>query len=90
MVVSSRGLHLPCSSQESEDQRTTILERHVRSFRVEKLGIFDASLRFGQQEAIPLGIEYVDPDNLWNPVRVNLLHASVRQILEAILAHGKG
>lgn len=90
MVVSSRGLHLPCSSQESEDQRTTILERHVRSFRVEKLGIFDASLRLGQQEAIPLGIEYVDPENLRGPIRINLLHASVRQILEAILAHGKG
>lgn len=67
-----------------------VLAKPVSSFNVESLPMIDAVLQLGQQEKVPLGIEYVTLEALQKPVTINLHPTTVGKALRAILPKGSG
>ena len=62
----------------------------VESFRANGVAMLEALLKLGQQEHLPLGIDYVNLDAVEAPVRVSLEHATVAEILDAIVRQDPG
>lgn len=71
-------------------QAPAILSRRVPSFSVEGLCRVDALLVLGQQEQLPLGIEYVDRDALEQPLTRHFQEATLGEIIRAILGGRDG
>ncbi len=71
-------------------QSPPILAKRVRSLNVRGLCVVDALLRLGQQEHIPLGIEYLAPEALEKPIAGDFHNTTVGGILEGLLGGGKG
>jgi hypothetical protein len=57
---------------------------------VERLCLLDALLQLGQEEGVPLGIEYVDREALEKPLSVKLDETTVGEIVEGLLGQNKG
>ncbi|HEY6273051.1 MAG TPA: hypothetical protein VIX19_13810 [Terriglobales bacterium] len=64
--------------------------RLVPSFDVNGGGLVEALLRLGEQERVPMGIEYVDADALEKPVKISLRQVTVAQALDALLPQESG
>jgi hypothetical protein len=71
-------------------QSPTIPSREVASFNVRGLCLVDALLALGQQEQVPLGIEYVGRDALEKPITEDFHSTTVGKIVEVLLGGGKG
>lgn len=67
-----------------------VLAKHVSSFNVENLSIIDGVLQLGQQEKVPLGIEYVTLEALQRPVSIRLHRTTFGDAIKAILGKGSG
>lgn len=66
------------------------LQREVPSFVFDRLPAIDAVLLLGQQEGIPLGIEYLSCEAIERPMTLRMGRARVEEILEALLPREKG
>jgi hypothetical protein len=83
------GCWAAASAQETP-QTAARLAAPVSSFKVERMTVIDAVMRLGQQEHIPLGIEYANPDDLRKVITVDLRRTTIGQALSAVLPKGKG
>jgi hypothetical protein len=57
---------------------------------VEGLCLLDALLQLGQEERIPLGIEYVDREALEKPINVKMDETTVGEVMERLLGQDRG
>ena len=71
-------------------QPTPILAKWVSSLKVQDLSLVDALLRLGQQERIPLGIEYVSREALEKPISEDFHNTTVGEIVQVLLGGGRG
>jgi hypothetical protein len=81
-------LHSVQQVQQS-DQPTGIAKMRVRVFDF-RGSMLDALLQVGRQEHLPLGIEYLDPNDLDEPISVQLHGTSVGAVVNAILNQRRG
>jgi hypothetical protein len=56
---------------------------------VERQCLLDTLLQLGQQEGVPLGIEYIDREALEKPISVKLDGATVGEITRVLLAQDR-
>jgi hypothetical protein len=68
----------------------TILNRKVPSFRVQDSTVLDAVLSLGEQENLPLGIEYVGPELFGKVKSRDFKNRTVGEILRGLLPRSKG
>lgn len=68
----------------------SVTSRTVGQFNAEGSTLFDAVLLLGQEQHIPLGIEYIDEEALQRPITVKVGAATVGQVLGAILKQEPG
>jgi len=68
----------------------TILSKRVASFSVRGACLIDALLTLGQQERIPLGIEYVSREALEKPISKDFQNTTVGEIVQVLLGGGRG
>jgi len=71
-------------------QPPTILSKPVAAFSVRGVCLIDSLLTLGQQEQIPLGIEYVSREALEKPIGKEFHNTTVGEIVQALLGGGKG
>ncbi len=69
---------------------TSLLQKPVASFKLERASLLDALLSLGQQEHIPLGIEYVNLQDLERQVSVQVASTTVGSAVKAILGNFTG
>jgi hypothetical protein len=69
---------------------SALLSKPVTSFTAQGLSLVDALLQLGQQEEIPLGIEYVDRESQETPTIVKMEKTTVGAILEKLVAQERG
>lgn len=62
----------------------------IKSFRIRGVPLIDALLGLGQEQRVPLSIEYIDLKAVSDPISVDIGPASVGQILDAILQYDPG
>ena len=72
------------------EQGSALLSKPVTSFTVQGLCLVEALLQLGQQEDIPLGIEYVDRESLEKPISVKMDETTAGGILEKLLGQEGG
>jgi hypothetical protein len=90
VVISVFMMGLPQSlGRPQSTQSPAIVRKYVASFRVERLSLLDALLQLGQQEGVPLGIEYVDRQALEKPISVRMDETTVGEIMERLLGRDK-
>lgn len=70
-------------------QSGATLSRRVPSFQGQGLCLVDALLKLGQQEQIPLGIEYISREALEKPVGTDMDETTVGKIVQALLRGDK-
>jgi hypothetical protein len=71
-------------------QRQDPASIELKHFKVEKLSLLDALLQLGQEQGIPLGIEYIDLKAVTDPISVDMGPATVAQVFDAILRQQPG
>ena len=71
-------------------QSSAILSKRVASFNTRGMCLIEALLKLGQQEQVPLGIEYVNREALVNPLTKDFHNTTVGEIVHALLGGGKG
>jgi hypothetical protein len=66
-----------------------IPSRPVSSFTIRNLNMIDALLQLGQEQRIPIGIEYIDAAAFRGRITVHEQDTTVGRLLDTI-AHGQG
>jgi hypothetical protein len=61
----------------------------VRSFNIRDLNMIDALLQLGQEQRIPIGIEYIDAAAFRSRITLHEQDAAVGRLLDTI-THGQG
>ena len=78
------------AGQEATKQKHPSFERRIESrvakFDAEGRPMVRAILDLADEYQIPLGIEYIDRDAVWRPLKLKLIDKSVREILERLVA----
>jgi hypothetical protein len=64
--------------------------RTIKGFHAHRISLLDALLQLGQQQKIPLGIEYIDSKAVTDPISLDTRPATIAQVLDAILAQQPG
>jgi hypothetical protein len=72
------------------EQSPATLSKEVAAFNVRGLCLVDALLTLGNQEQVPLGIEYVTREALEKPISDDFHNATVGQIVQVLLGRGRG
>ena len=90
-TIAALQASLPRSLSRAQGTQTSpIFSKPVASFKVDRLCLIDAMLQLGQQEGVPLGIEYVNRQALEKPISVQMDETTVGEIVQVLLAHGQG
>lgn len=84
ILVFPTALPRPVSCPQTA-QSPPILSKPVASFKVQRLCLLDALFQLGQEEGVPLGIEYVDREALEKPISVKLDQTTVGEIVAELL-----
>ena len=63
--------------------------RPVNSFSIRDLNMIDASLQLGQEQGIPIGIEYIDAAAFRSRITLHVQDATMGKLLDAI-THPQG
>lgn len=90
VFVLTAALQVGALNAAQAGQSSPILSKGVASFSVRGLCLFDALLGLGEQEQVPLGIEYVSREALEKPITEDFHNTTVGVILEGLLGGGKG
>lgn len=88
LVATSPRISLPPSAVRANAQQGPVLSRRVESFNVDRLAMVDALLQLGQQEDLPLGIEYIDLESISKPISLEVHNETVEEVLARILRKG--
>lgn len=63
--------------------------RPVNSFSIRDLNLIDALLQLGQEQEIPIGIEYIDAAAFRNRITLRMRNSTMGTLLDTIM-HGQG
>ena len=64
-------------------------DRPVASFDVQELNMIDALLQLGQEQQVPIGIEYIDAAAFRNRISLHARNSTMGNLLDTI-THGRG
>lgn len=82
----AQELHSGSSGRQDEN----LLLRPVAFFVTERLSLPDALLKLGQEQEIPLGIEYLHIEDVRKRITLRVTHTNVGEVVKSILAYGRG
>lgn len=90
VVVLSAVLQHGALNAAQAGQSPTILSKGVAAFNVRGLCLVDALLGLGEQEQVPMGIEYVTRDALEKPISEDFHNTTVGAIVQGLLGGDRG
>jgi hypothetical protein len=91
LSIAALQVNLPRSlTAPQESPPHTILSKPVASFKVDRVCLVDALLQLGQQEGVPLGIEYVSREALEKPISLQMNETTAGEVIRTLLAQDRG